>query len=66
MLSDTGSGMDKETLEHVFEPFFTTKPEGMGTGLGMVMVDKKLDLLFSDVVMPGEMNGYELAQEAVQ
>jgi len=38
MLSDTGTGMNRETLEHVFEPFFTTKPEGRGTGLGMAMV----------------------------
>ena len=38
MLSDTGAGMNRETLEHVFEPFFTTKLEGRGTGLGMAMV----------------------------
>ena len=38
ILSDTGAGMDKETLEHVFEPFFTTKPKGTGTGLGLAMV----------------------------
>jgi PAS domain S-box-containing protein len=159
MLSDTGTGMDKETLERVFEPFFTTKPEGKGTGLGLAMVygftkrygghikiysepgagttmrlylprsmasesavrvnnthktelpsgsesilivddevtllhladeylsdlgyrtrlaetaaqalailvgDEQIDLLFSDVVMPGGMNGYELAQQAVE
>jgi PAS domain S-box-containing protein len=36
--SDTGSGMDRETLERVFEPFFTTKPPGEGTGLGMAMI----------------------------
>jgi len=159
MLSDTGSGMNKETLEHVFEPFFTTKSEDKGTGLGLAMVygfvkrnsghikiysepdvgttiriylprsistrtpaltntdnktilatgsenilivddevdllqlanqyltdlgyhtrtaknapqalkilkeDDNIDLLFSDVVMPGGMNGYELAQQATQ
>ena len=33
-VSDTGVGMDKETLSKVFDPFFTTKPKGIGTGLG--------------------------------
>jgi len=37
-ISDTGSGMDKETLEHAFEPFYTTKAPGEGTGLGLAMV----------------------------
>ncbi len=159
MLSDTGTGIDGETLKHIFEPFFTTKPEGKGTGLGMAMVysfvkryggyikiysepgigtsmhlylprsrasessieikhvdetdfprggetilivddetdllqlaeyylndlgyqthlagnavqaleilakEERIDLLFSDVVMPGGMNGYELAQQATE
>ena len=34
-VTDTGCGMDADTLSHVFEPFFTTKVVGKGTGLGL-------------------------------
>jgi PAS domain S-box-containing protein len=37
-VSDTGIGMDPETLAHIFEPFFTTKEIGKGTGLGLSTV----------------------------
>ncbi len=37
-VSDTGKGMDKETLSHIFEPFYTTKEKGKGTGLGLSTV----------------------------
>jgi PAS domain S-box-containing protein len=38
IFSDTGKGMNKETLSRIFEPFFTTKPKGEGTGLGLSTV----------------------------
>ncbi|MBN2029251.1 response regulator [bacterium] len=37
-ISDHGSGMDGETLQHIFEPFFSTKGQGKGTGLGLSVV----------------------------
>lgn len=37
-VTDTGTGMDEETLRRAIEPFFTTKGVGKGTGLGLSMV----------------------------
>lgn len=34
-VSDTGSGMSEEVMDHIFEPFYTTKARGKGTGLGL-------------------------------
>ncbi|MDF1573711.1 MAG: ATP-binding protein [Bacteroidales bacterium] len=38
IISDTGHGMDKRTMERIFEPFFTKKEVGSGSGLGLSVV----------------------------
>jgi two-component system, cell cycle sensor histidine kinase and response regulator CckA len=37
-ISDTGTGMDRQTQTRIFEPFYTTKEQGKGTGLGLSTV----------------------------
>jgi len=37
-VTDTGTGMDADTMRRIFDPFFTTKARGKGTGLGLSTV----------------------------
>lgn len=40
VVADTGCGIAAADLPHIFEPFFTTKAQGVGTGLGLPIVDR--------------------------
>ncbi len=50
-VTDTGHGIDAETLQHIFEPFFTTKRAGAGTGLGLASTLAVVQKLQGEVVV---------------
>lgn len=44
-IADTGKGIPRERLDRIFEPFYTTKKPGEGTGLGLYIVRKMVELM---------------------
>ncbi len=54
-VSDTGTGMDAETLARAAEPFFTTKGIGKGTGLGLSMVHGVAEQFGGRLVLQSEL-----------
>ena len=53
IVSDTGTGISKEDLEHVFDPYFTTKQSG--TGLGLAIVHKIIEAHAGEVRAESEL-----------
>src|SRR5690606_11788032 len=51
IVSDTGSGMAPEILEHIFDFFFTTKSQGQGTGLGLSMSKSIVDQFGGEIAV---------------
>ncbi|WP_394821203.1 ATP-binding protein [Pendulispora albinea] len=53
-VSDTGSGIPRDTLGRIFDPFFTTKPMGVGTGLGLWICQGILTALGGEIAVDSE------------
>jgi two-component system, cell cycle sensor histidine kinase and response regulator CckA len=54
-VTDSGTGMDKETLAQAFRPFFTTKPRTQGHGLGLSMVQSIVKQAGGEVEIESEL-----------
>ncbi len=64
VISDTGIGIEKQTMAKIFDPYFTTKDKNKGTGLGLAVVQGIVNsvggtiLVFSEVGRGSEFNVY--------
>jgi len=53
-ISDTGSGISRDHMQHIFEPFFTTKDVGDGTGLGLAITHRIIEDHNSQIIVDSE------------
>ena len=58
MVEDNGVGIAKENLDKVKEPFFTTKPTGLGTGLGLSMINDIVTSQNGEFIIESELNKF--------
>jgi signal transduction histidine kinase len=68
-VSDTGTGIDRESLKNIFDPFFTTKSPGKGNGLGLSVCLRIIETFAGTIAVkssPGEGSTFTVSLPAVQ